>query len=113
MADGLNLHDGISHVTVSQTYVRNSGDDGLAMWSENHADHDNTFSANTVVLPMLANGIAVILVTTLWGLIIAIPSLVFWSYYNKKVETIAVEMETLCDEFVRRQYREEAVEKAL
>src|SRR5258706_6028300 len=31
----------------------------------------------------LAAGIAVILVTTLWGLIIAIPSLVFWSYYNK------------------------------
>jgi biopolymer transport protein ExbB len=61
----------------------------------------------------LANGIAVILVTTLWGLIIAIPSLVFWSYYNKKVETIAVEMETLCDEFVRRQYREEAAAKAL
>jgi hypothetical protein len=59
MADGLNLHDGISHVTVSQTFVRNSGDDGLAMWSENHADHDNTFAANTVVLPMLANGIAV------------------------------------------------------
>jgi biopolymer transport protein ExbB len=56
----------------------------------------------------LASGIAVILVTTLWGLIIAIPSLVFWSYYNKKVETIAVEMETLCDEFIRRQYREEA-----
>src|SRR5204862_429499 len=61
----------------------------------------------------LASGIAVILVTTLWGLIIAIPSLVFWSYYNKKVETIAVEMETLCDEFIRRQYREEAAAKAL
>src|SRR5205807_7950202 len=59
----------------------------------------------------LASGIAVILVTTLWGLIIAIPSLVFWSYYNKKVEMIAVEMETLCDEFVRRQYREEAAAK--
>jgi hypothetical protein len=58
-ADGLNLHDGISHVTVSQTYVRNSGDDGLAMWSEHHADHDNTFAFNTVLLPMLANGIAV------------------------------------------------------
>jgi biopolymer transport protein ExbB len=57
----------------------------------------------------LASGIAVILVTTLWGLIIAIPSLIFWSYYNKKVETIAVEMETLCDEFIRRQYRDEAV----
>jgi biopolymer transport protein ExbB len=55
----------------------------------------------------LAQGIAYILTATLWGLLIAIPSLVFWSYYSKKVETIAVEMETLCEEFIRRQYREE------
>jgi biopolymer transport protein ExbB len=55
----------------------------------------------------LAQGISLILRATLWGLLIAIPSLVFWSYYSKKVETIAVEMETLCDEFLRRQYREE------
>lgn len=54
---------------------------------------------------LLAQGIALILNTTLMGLLIAIPSLIFWSYYSKKVETIAVEMETLCDEFVRRQYR--------
>ena len=53
----------------------------------------------------LARGIAIILNTTLMGLLIAIPSLVFWSYYTKKVETIAVEMETLCDGFIRRQYR--------
>jgi len=56
---------------------------------------------------LLAKGIATILNATLMGLLIAIPSLVFWSYYSKKVEMIAVEMETLCDEFVRRQYREE------
>lgn len=56
----------------------------------------------------LAKGIALILNATLMGLLIAIPSLIFWSYYNKKVETIAVEMETLCEEFVRRQYRDEA-----
>jgi len=56
---------------------------------------------------VLANGIALILNATLMGLLIAIPSLIFWSYYNKKVETIAVEMETLCEEFIRRQYREE------
>jgi biopolymer transport protein ExbB len=55
----------------------------------------------------LAQGIALILNATLLGLLIAIPSLIFWSYYSKKVETIAVEMETLCAEFVRRQYREE------
>ncbi|HYG22776.1 MAG TPA: MotA/TolQ/ExbB proton channel family protein [Verrucomicrobiae bacterium] len=54
----------------------------------------------------LAHGIAVILHATLIGLLIAIPALVFWSYYTKKIEILAVEMETLCDEFVRRQYRE-------
>lgn len=53
----------------------------------------------------LAEGIAIALNTTLMGLLIAIPSLVAWSYYNKKVDTFAVEMETLCDEFLRRQYR--------
>jgi biopolymer transport protein ExbB len=56
----------------------------------------------------LAQGISLILRATLFGLMIAIPSLIFWSYYTKKVETIAVEMETVCDEFVTRQYREEA-----
>ena len=56
---------------------------------------------------LLAKGIALILNATLMGLLIAIPSLIFWSYYNKKVETIAVEMETLCEEFIRRQYRDE------
>jgi biopolymer transport protein ExbB len=53
----------------------------------------------------LAHGISYILQATLIGLLIAIPSLIFWSYYTKKVEILAVEMETLCDEFVRRQYR--------
>jgi len=55
----------------------------------------------------LAKGIALILNATLMGLLIAIPSLIFWSYYSKKVESIAVEMESLCHEFVQRQYREE------
>jgi biopolymer transport protein ExbB len=54
----------------------------------------------------LAQGIALILRATLIGLLIAIPSLIFWSYYTKKVEIIAAEMETLCDEFIRRQYSE-------
>lgn len=55
----------------------------------------------------LAQGISLILRATLIGLLIAIPALIAWSYYTKKVEMLAVEMETLCDEFVRRQYREE------
>ncbi|MGH7950944.1 MAG: MotA/TolQ/ExbB proton channel family protein [Limisphaerales bacterium] len=52
----------------------------------------------------LAQGIALILRATLIGLLIAIPALVAWSYFSKKVEVLAVEMEALCDEFVRRQY---------
>ncbi len=58
----------------------------------------------------LAAGIALILKATLWGLLIAIPSLIAWSYFSKKVEVIAVEMETLCDQFIRRQYREDEAE---
>lgn len=55
----------------------------------------------------LASGIALILKATLIGLLIAIPALISWSYYTKKVEMLAVEMETLCDEVVRRLYRDE------
>ena len=52
----------------------------------------------------LAHGISVILQATLAGLLIAIPSLIAWSYFSKKVEVLAVEMEALCDEFIRRMY---------
>jgi biopolymer transport protein ExbB len=54
----------------------------------------------------LAQGIALILKATLIGLLIAIPSLIAWSYFSKKVEVFAVEMEALCDDFIRRQYVE-------
>jgi biopolymer transport protein ExbB len=54
----------------------------------------------------LAKGISIALNTTLMGLIVAIPSLIAWSYYNKKVETLAVEMESICEQFLRCQYRE-------
>jgi biopolymer transport protein ExbB len=59
----------------------------------------------------LAKGISLILRATLFGLLIAIPSLVFWSYYTKKVESVAVEMESLCDEFLQRQYRGQELKK--
>ena len=55
----------------------------------------------------LAVGIALILRATLVGLLIAIPSLIFWSYFSKKVEVLAVEMEALCGEFVRRLYADD------
>lgn len=54
----------------------------------------------------LAKGISIALNTTLLGLIVAIPALIAWSYYNKKVETLSVEMESLVDRFLRTQYRE-------
>lgn len=53
-----------------------------------------------------ARGIAIALRATLMGLVVAIPSLVFWSYFNNKVENLTVEMETICDEFVQRSYRQ-------
>ena len=55
----------------------------------------------------LAEGIALILNATLIGLLIAIPSLIAWSYFSKKVEVQAVEMEALCDKFIRRQYADD------
>jgi hypothetical protein len=59
MADGVNLHNGVAHTVIRDTFVRNTGDDGLAMWSDGNADHDNAFVHDTVVAPLLANGFAV------------------------------------------------------
>jgi biopolymer transport protein ExbB len=59
----------------------------------------------------LAKGIALILNATLIGLLIAIPSLIAWSYFSKKVEVLAVEMEAFCDDFIRQQYARKKTEK--
>jgi hypothetical protein len=63
IADGMNLHLGVSNVRASHNFVRNSGDDGLAMWSESNpqglANHDNVYDHNTVQTPVLANDIAI------------------------------------------------------
>jgi len=56
----------------------------------------------------LAEGIGLILHATLMGLLIAIPAVVFWSFYSKRVEVLSVEMERLCEEFIRRQYMSQA-----
>ncbi|MFC5058175.1 discoidin domain-containing protein [Saccharothrix xinjiangensis] len=58
LADGMNLHRGISNVVVEHNLFRNISDDGIALWSEHQADHSNTIRRNTVVVPMKANGIA-------------------------------------------------------
>jgi biopolymer transport protein ExbB len=59
----------------------------------------------------LAAGISVALNTTLMGLLVAIPALIAWSYYSKKVENLAVDMEALLDRFLRQQYRTPASTK--
>jgi len=58
-ADGVNLHGPVSHLTFQQSNVRNTGDDGLAMWSADDAGHDNVFKFNTVQMPNLANNIGI------------------------------------------------------
>ncbi|GAA3026843.1 glycosyl hydrolase family 28-related protein [Streptosporangium longisporum] len=59
IADALNFHGGVTNSVVSNNVIRNTGDDGLAMWSEKIANTGNTFDRNTVQTPTLANGIAV------------------------------------------------------
>jgi len=58
-ADGINLHNGIGNTTVEETDIRNTGDDGLAMWSEHNADTGDTFAYNSVRNPILANNFAI------------------------------------------------------
>ncbi|MEU5217411.1 glycosyl hydrolase family 28-related protein [Streptomyces sp. NPDC020807] len=59
IADALNLHTGVTDSLVRNNFVRNTGDDGIALWSEKTADARNTVDRNTVQSPTLANGIAV------------------------------------------------------
>jgi alpha-1,3-glucanase-like protein/F5/8 type C domain-containing protein/HYDIN/CFA65/VesB family protein/centrosomal CEP192-like protein len=58
-ADGVNFHNGVTNSTVTNSDLRNLGDDALATWADTNADADDTFSNNTVQLPILANGIAI------------------------------------------------------
>jgi hypothetical protein len=58
-ADGLNLRGGVTNALVEHNFVRNSGDDGLAMWSHRRLNRGNAFRNNTVIAPILANGLAI------------------------------------------------------
>ncbi|NJC74144.1 choice-of-anchor D domain-containing protein [Planosporangium thailandense] len=58
-ADGINFHKGVTNSKVTNSDLRNLGDDGLATWSEQVADGNDSFNHNTVQYPILANGIAV------------------------------------------------------
>ncbi|MGX9919671.1 glycosyl hydrolase family 28-related protein [Streptomyces sp. NPDC002248] len=58
-ADGLNLNGSAKNVEVRQNFLRNNGDDALAMWSLNAPDTGSVFDSNTISQPNLANGIAI------------------------------------------------------
>jgi hypothetical protein len=65
IADGINFHQGVTTSRVVNSFIRNTSDDGLAMWSQavrgqpGIEDANNVFDHNTVQSPTLANGIAV------------------------------------------------------
>jgi hypothetical protein len=54
-ADGVNLHKGTVNTEVSNTGVRNTGDDALAMFSEQQAVVSGAYRFDTVQSPLLAN----------------------------------------------------------
>ncbi|MFE4578567.1 discoidin domain-containing protein [Streptomyces chartreusis] len=58
-ADGLNLNGNARGVKVRGNFLRNQGDDALAMWSLNSPDVSSSFENNTITQPNLANGIAI------------------------------------------------------
>lgn len=53
---------------------------------------------------VIARGIAEALNTTVAGLVVAIPSLIAHSYFSKKIEAMAVEMESYCMDLLSRLY---------
>ena len=64
LADGINFHRNITNSSVTQSIIRGTGDDGLAMWSASDnvpatGDASDSFDHDTVQSPYLANGIAI------------------------------------------------------
>ena len=63
------------------------------------------FSAHNTGMPSnpasVAHGISVALYTTALGLMIAVPSLLFWRYFRGRVDTYLLQMEIDADRFLR------------
>ncbi len=56
-ADGVNIHKGTAFTRIDQSHIRNTGDDGLAMFSEGQSVKNCAFTFDTVQLPLLANAV--------------------------------------------------------
>ena len=61
-------------------------------------------STGTADTKVIALGIAEALNATVFGLAIAVPTLVAFSYFSRKVEVMSVEMETLVVELITKCY---------
>ncbi|MEV7384518.1 discoidin domain-containing protein [Streptomyces sp. NPDC091215] len=106
-ADGLNLNGTAHGVQVRNNFLRNQGDDSLAMWSLYSPDTNSSFSNNTISQPNLANGIAIyggtdisvrnnlISDTNALGSGIAISNQKFLDPFNPLAGTITVDGNTL------------------
>ncbi|WP_371779120.1 glycosyl hydrolase family 28-related protein [Streptosporangium subroseum] len=58
-ADGVNIHANVRNTRFDQSAVRNTGDDGLAMFSQGSPVTNSAFTFNTVSLPLLANTVGI------------------------------------------------------
>ncbi|MFD9130189.1 choice-of-anchor D domain-containing protein [Kitasatospora sp. NPDC059571] len=60
-ADGVNFHGGVTNSAVTNSDIRNTGDDGIATWADSAlgADAFDTIANNTVQQQILANAIAI------------------------------------------------------
>jgi biopolymer transport protein ExbB len=50
----------------------------------------------------IAKGMSVALYKTVLGLLVAMPTLAAWSLFNKRVELLGLELESVCDALMRR-----------
>ncbi|WP_084628238.1 discoidin domain-containing protein [Amycolatopsis nigrescens] len=57
-ADGINFDGNVKNSAIRNNFLRNNGDDAIALWSNGVSDSGDTIANNTVVQPNLANGIA-------------------------------------------------------
>ena len=65
----------------------------------------NMGASETITDPRgIAKGISEALNTTIAGLSIAIPSLIAYSYFSKKIETLSVQMESIVGELLAKCY---------
>ena len=61
---------------------------------------DGLSSLDDVKMNIMAAGVAEALSTTIAGLAVAVPAVIGHSFFNRKIETYASQLEVVCDELV-------------